>query len=53
MSKDAYISYLLQQAKALEAVANEIKEGMPIESDWLVDWNLKREREYVDAHSRR
>ena len=52
MTKEEYVRYLRQQAKALGWLADEIEQDKPIESEWMVDWNLKREREYVETHSR-
>lgn len=44
MDRNKYVQYLRDQAKIIGWLADEIEQGKPITTDWLVDWELHQEK---------
>jgi hypothetical protein len=47
--REKYVQYLRDQAQSLCWLADEIENGEKITTDWLIDWQLKEDRELLDA----
>lgn len=49
MSRSEYAKYLATQAHRLAALAEEVEAGGAVTMDWTIDWELRRESEFIDA----
>jgi hypothetical protein len=47
--RDEYVKYLRKQAYWLGELAKQIEQEENVTTDWMIDWQLRRERELLDV----